>query len=488
MVASIPKIRRDEDLLVLFGDLHQGTEQDVARFAEESCGPLADYARHRGAVDPDGVAHLTIIDVVQRADDLSFDSPQQLWGYLYRVANSKIAGDRRRDSRRPETDPISSEIEHPSDDSEEQVLARLMVQEVLEALTPAQAEVLALRFLADKTIAETAISTGRTEHAVKGLQRRALRAAAALLMAVVAIVGWQLWSLIDQPSSVSTVSDETPDPATSTWTSTSTDVPGVGAPDQPTVSVAPAPEQTSGVRTGPTTTTPGAGPAGPTVVEPGGVPGVTAPAESRLTSSPGSPRSGSAPGTTTTTTTGSRPVTTSRSSATIPSSASTTTSAFPTTPPAAPTTDLPTTTVEAGPADPIWSCGGVSGTVAELTSRGYHVLIGTDGDDRLRVDDRPGFVIGGDGDDHIDGDNDDDIICAGPGNDDVEGDDGNDRIYGGPGDDDLEGRDDDDYIDGGSGADDIEGNSGDDVLIGGPGIDRISGGSGSDVIDGVPDR
>jgi len=71
-------------------------------------------------------------------------------------------------------------------DPEAAALARLTHAEVLRCvrlLSPDQQEVIALRFLSDLSIADTAAVMGRNPGAVKALQHRALRRLAALLPA-----------------------------------------------------------------------------------------------------------------------------------------------------------------------------------------------------------------------------------------------------------------------------------------------------------------
>lgn len=102
--------------------------------------------------------------------------------WLYRIAhNLAVDNARRRASHNlPLSDTISSH-EPPHD---ERVIAgdeRQALRDAVERLTADQREVLLLRFVEDRSHAEVAALTGRTEGAVKVMQHRALGALARLL-------------------------------------------------------------------------------------------------------------------------------------------------------------------------------------------------------------------------------------------------------------------------------------------------------------------
>ncbi len=93
------------------------------------------------------------------------------------------------------------------------------------------------------------------------------------------------------------------------------------------------------------------------------------------------------------------------------------------------------------------------------------------------------IIIGDDGDNKLKGTNDDDLIIGNGGDDKIQGKKGNDCIVGGAGNDKIHGGDGDDTVIGGNGDDRIHGQKGDDALFGGNGDDRIYGGKGNDTID-----
>ena len=111
--------------------------------------------------------------------------PNRFGAWLMRIAHSLVLNHRRSASRRPRTVELpNDEPDAPNLPSEDEprdptdrVVDRVSAQEVLAAvagLTDSQQQVIALRFVAGLTLAETADVVGRTEDAVKKLQRRGL--------------------------------------------------------------------------------------------------------------------------------------------------------------------------------------------------------------------------------------------------------------------------------------------------------------------------
>lgn len=125
------------------------------------------------------------------------------------------------------------------------------------------------------------------------------------------------------------------------------------------------------------------------------------------------------------------------------------------------------------------------------------------GDDVLEVD--PAVTIGitvlaGDGADDVgrqDGDpgeystrvggGGDDEIYGGDGDDILAGGDGADGVYGGEGDDVMDGQSGDDHLAGGAGDDQVYGGTGVDTILGQAGADYLEGGKGEDLVDGGTD-
>jgi RNA polymerase sigma-70 factor (ECF subfamily) len=104
---------------------------------------------------------------------------QAFTSWLYRIARNLAVDMVRRD--RWNTDTLPDTLSSPEPALEDSVLAqddRRTLSAAMEKLTLEQREVIHLRFHEDRTSAEVAVLTGRSETAVKALQHRALGALA----------------------------------------------------------------------------------------------------------------------------------------------------------------------------------------------------------------------------------------------------------------------------------------------------------------------
>jgi RNA polymerase sigma-70 factor, ECF subfamily len=125
------------------------------------------------------------VRVVERLPAFRFHGgdPEAVFaGWLYRIArNLAIDSYRRRHHTSvPLPDTLSSRDTPP----DEHVIAgddRRALRAAIEQLTAEQREVLLLRFVEERSNAEVAVLTGRTENAVKVMQHRALGALSRML-------------------------------------------------------------------------------------------------------------------------------------------------------------------------------------------------------------------------------------------------------------------------------------------------------------------
>jgi RNA polymerase sigma factor (sigma-70 family) len=236
--ATSPPPTADPSLVESFHQIRYGEPDATNRFSAQCHPLLANYARKRGSSDPDGIADLALVELLSKVEELEFESSEQIWAYLFAVARLRVLREFE-SKQRNKAEPLSTNL--VADDRrinlEADVVDRLLVEDTLAQLTPDQAEILTLRFLDDLTIAQTAAKTGRTETAVKALQRRALRSSAALLAGALAVaLAYFTWSnLRDNSSSLRT------DPAVPT-TSTTTS-PEIGGPDGPVNDIGGSDEQ-----------------------------------------------------------------------------------------------------------------------------------------------------------------------------------------------------------------------------------------------------
>ncbi|MEM7337848.1 MAG: sigma-70 family RNA polymerase sigma factor [Actinomycetota bacterium] len=453
-----------------------GDEVAVGDLVRMCLPTLTEFARSRGASDPEVVASTALCEVVRNMERLEFRTTSHLWAYLYRVTMSRLIDEQRR--RKPVADvPIeviesASGIEEPFDD---EVVERLVLDEILSSLTIDQRRILELRFRDDLTIEETALQTGKSASAVKGIQRRALRSLA-MIIALAVVVGMGAIVLTRGVGQTPIASDGQ-DPTTSTAPPQEpadevsadhnrqvADESAETSADDPEVLVTIVtllPEGQLGNAVGPTLGLPDQ--ATVTMPEVLSVPvPATAEATWSVVGGPAGVRFDqrderallrfSEPGT--------YLVRAATVSAGVTTNNEMTVVVSPEPPPAA------------------YSCGDVSGTVEELTDLGYDVTIidaDAEGPFDLSEGSRPDFVIGSDNGD---------TITTGRGNDVVCGLGGGDRISGGAGNDVLIGGSHSDVIDGQGGNDDLQGSTGNDTLLGGAGNDTLDGASGNDTLQG----
>jgi RNA polymerase sigma-70 factor (ECF subfamily) len=125
------------------------------------------------------------VRVVERLPAFRFpggDAEAAFAGWLYRIARNLVIDSYRR--RRHALVPLSETLSAHDAAPEEHVIAgddRRELRAAIEQLTAEQREVLLLRFVEERTNAEVALLTGRSENAVKVMQHRALGALSRLL-------------------------------------------------------------------------------------------------------------------------------------------------------------------------------------------------------------------------------------------------------------------------------------------------------------------
>jgi len=104
------------------------------------------------------------------------DVPFSAW--LYRIAHNQVV-DYFRKKARHATTPLDDVIIVSNEDTQRSVELKLRIEEVgvaMQQLTPAQQEVISLRFAGEMHIAEVAEAMSRSQGAVKALQHSAILA------------------------------------------------------------------------------------------------------------------------------------------------------------------------------------------------------------------------------------------------------------------------------------------------------------------------
>ena len=146
---------------------------------EQLASQVGGYLRGQGAADPDSSTNEVFLRAFRKIGDFNGDAVK-FRSWVFTIAHNVLIDERRRRSRRITEIFSGSHVEPAiaSASAEDVALSGMASDDVttlLRQLPEDQREVLLLRLVADLTVAEVARSIGRTEAAVKGLQRRAVR-------------------------------------------------------------------------------------------------------------------------------------------------------------------------------------------------------------------------------------------------------------------------------------------------------------------------
>ncbi len=141
---------------------------------------VAGYLRVQGAAEPDDLTSEVFLGVFRSLGTFS-GSEEQFRSWVFTIAHRRLTDHRRQTARRP---PRAGGLQPgdgpPAASAEHEALRQLSAERVrvlCERLVPDQRDVLLLRLVGGLTVDEVAAALGKSEGAVKALQRRALVAA-----------------------------------------------------------------------------------------------------------------------------------------------------------------------------------------------------------------------------------------------------------------------------------------------------------------------
>ncbi|MEO8889316.1 MAG: RNA polymerase sigma factor [Jatrophihabitantaceae bacterium] len=156
----------------------QDGDRDALRTVYEVLAPkVLGYLRAKGVRDPEAVTNDVFLALLTHMDRVK-GGAEGLRKLAFTIAHARMVDDYRSRSRQPGAvsyDPADDTRTVPSaEDDADHVLAAARVRAVLAVLPEDQREVLTLRVVADLSIEQIAAVMGRSQGAVKQLQRRGM--------------------------------------------------------------------------------------------------------------------------------------------------------------------------------------------------------------------------------------------------------------------------------------------------------------------------
>ena len=138
---------------------------------------VAGYLRSQGAAEPDDLTSEVFLGVFRSLGSFS-GSEEQLRSWVFTIAHRRLVDARRAAGRRPQPAwGVEPDDGRPGPSAEHEALQQLSaerVRDLCDLLVPDQRDVLLLRLVGGLTVEDVAAALGKSEGAVKALQRRAL--------------------------------------------------------------------------------------------------------------------------------------------------------------------------------------------------------------------------------------------------------------------------------------------------------------------------
>ena len=131
--------------------------------------------RLRSAEEAEDIASQAFEIAYARADKFNYQGIP-IEGWLMGIARNLVRDHIKKLGRRGIDDEFDDSLELSETDQADAIGLRRDLLEAMRDLTGDQKQVIELRFLLDRSVAETAVMMSRSEDAVKNLQRRALAA------------------------------------------------------------------------------------------------------------------------------------------------------------------------------------------------------------------------------------------------------------------------------------------------------------------------
>jgi RNA polymerase sigma-70 factor (ECF subfamily) len=168
---------------------HDGAPWALERMFTALAPAVTGYLRVQGSTEPEDLTSEVFVAILRnlrnfQGDEAGFRS------WVFTIAHRRLLDERRRRARRPMPESLTATTavaarESPAADDVEGAIDRSLgaerVRALCDRLVPDQRDVLLLRLLADLSIEQIAGTLGKSNGAVKALQRRGLAAVGRLL-------------------------------------------------------------------------------------------------------------------------------------------------------------------------------------------------------------------------------------------------------------------------------------------------------------------
>lgn len=163
---------------IVIQSARRGGQGGFERLYNAYAGSVAGYLRVQGAEDPDDLTNQVFFDAFSAIESFEGDE-DGFRSWLFTIAHRRLVDDRRRRGRRPQAagETEAPAGDHPGGDVEDEAMRALSserVRSLCDLLPPDQRAVVLLRMMGSLSIEDTAVALGKTQTAVKALQRRAI--------------------------------------------------------------------------------------------------------------------------------------------------------------------------------------------------------------------------------------------------------------------------------------------------------------------------
>ena len=148
------------------------------RIYDDLAGQVLGYMRAQGAQEPEDLLGEVLLQMARnlgafRGEENGFRS------WVFQIAHNRVIDERRWRRRNPVSpvDSVTDLLPAGGDSTAGQALDAVQLDQIrllIERLVPAQRDVLLLRIVSGLTVSEVAAVVGKSEGAVKALQRRGL--------------------------------------------------------------------------------------------------------------------------------------------------------------------------------------------------------------------------------------------------------------------------------------------------------------------------